>query len=299
MKKFIRQAILFCLISMSVFVLILSLADGYTDPFYVRFTTPKQENLILGTSRAAQGLQPLIFKNRNHLKIYNYAFTMGHSPFGEVYLNSIKNKLKKSTQDGVFIITVDPWSISSKLENPNDSSQFRELNTCLANTPFVDDNPNFFYLIKNLKGRYYSILTNKLKSPLFLHQNGWLEVSIDMNSVKVEKRIEEKIKDYREKELPNYKYSTLRYKYLKKTIEFLNMHGQVYLVRLPVHSKMMEIENELMPDFNNKIKSLTPLTKGYLDLTNDNDRYTYTDGNHLYKESGKFVSIEIAEWIKK
>ena len=55
--------------------LIVLKADGNLDPFYIRFTTPKQKNMILGTSRAAQGLQPSIFDNvlnkkRDYISFY-------------------------------------------------------------------------------------------------------------------------------------------------------------------------------------------------------------------------------------
>lgn len=134
---------------------------------------------------------------------------------------------------------------------------------------------------------------------MFLHENGWLEVTVSMESMEVEKRTNRIARTYREENLAVFQYSSLRFQYLKKTIEFLCKHGEVYLVRLPIHPRMMDIEYELMPDFTNVMEKLTPLTEGYLDLTELNDKYQYTDGNHLYKDSGKEVSIVIAEWIQK
>ena len=82
-------------------------------------------------------------------------------------------------------------------------------------------------------------------------------------------------------------------------IELLNQHGQVYLVRLPVCSEILAIENQMLPSFDKKIADIKDLCVGYLDMTSTPAKYIYTDGNHLYKESGKKVSWEIAEWIKK
>lgn len=296
MFLFLKKTLLFVVIAITIFLAILSLADGYTDPFYVRFTTPKQKNLILGTSKAAQGLIPSIFDSVNKVKIYNYAFTLAHSPYGSIYLNSIKKKLDSRTKNGIFILTVDPWSVSSKLENPNDSASFREIDMVLDNTRYVDLNPNYFYLLSNLKGEYYSAL--KMTGSSFLHQDGWLEISIDMDSKSHEQRIAKKMKEYREKNLNKFKFSSLRFRYLKKTINFLSKHGEVYLVRLPVHPQMIKMENELMPEFDNKIATVTPLTQGYLNLTNNNEEFIYTDGVHLYKESARLVSKQVAEWIK-
>ena len=62
MKKFITHSIYISFICTFVFLVLLSLTNGYTDPFYLRFTTPKNNNLIIGTSRAAQGIQPEIIR---------------------------------------------------------------------------------------------------------------------------------------------------------------------------------------------------------------------------------------------
>lgn len=264
----------------------------------MRFTTPKQESLIIGTSRAAQGLQPKVFETILNKQIYNYAFTVAHSPFGPTYLNSIKKKLKPNTKNGVFIITIDPWSLSSWTNKLNDSSSFRELKLCLANTTIVNINPNPFYLLNNWNDQYYRLLTNRT-TEMFLHNNGWLEVNYNMDSITVQKKTEDMVKTYRQKHLPITKFSSNRYKYLLETINFLQNHGDVYLVRLPIHSALMEVENELMPNFNTKIQEAVDISSGYLDLTYRNENFRYTDGNHLFKDSGKIVSGIIANWILK
>ncbi|RCW20428.1 hypothetical protein [Marinilabilia salmonicolor] len=298
MKRFLKKSIVFIVPIILTFIIYLGQADGYTDPFYIRFTTPKQDNLILGTSRAAQGLQPNIFKKILKKDIYNYAFTVAHSPFGPTYLNSIKKKLSKKNQENIFIVTVDPWSISSTTKEPNDSLNFREIKLCLGNTPIVNMKPNYWYILNNLNDNFDKILNNQ-NSSMFLHENGWLEISIKMDSISVNQRINKKIEFYREQNLPKFKFSSLRLKYLKRTITFLNQYGKVFLVRLPVHEEMFKIEEKLMPDFDEKIKKIIPLTEGYLNMIPQNNNYEFTDGNHLYKASGKMVSKEIAEWIKK
>lgn len=93
MIKFIVKTLSFSLVISILFLWICSNADGYTDPFYMRFTTSKQNSLILGTSRAAQGLQPKFFDSILKETILNYSFTVAHSPFGKTYLRSIKKKM--------------------------------------------------------------------------------------------------------------------------------------------------------------------------------------------------------------
>lgn len=297
MKQFIFKTTLFISIIISIFIFILSLADGYTDPFYLRFTTSKQDNLILGTSRSAQGLQPQVFETILNRKLFNYSFSITHSPFGSVYLNSIKKKINSKIKDGIFIVTVDPWSISGNTENPNDTTKFKEYRLALSNVKYVNMNPNFEYLIKQLKGEYFKILTNK-NGNMFLHTDGWLEVNVKMDSTSIIKRTKNKINEYKRNNLPNYKFSTVRLNYLKQIVDYLKLHGKVYLVRLPISSEMLEIERELMPHFNEIISSITKSSDGYFDMTNDYKLYQFTDGNHLWKKSGELVSQNIAEWIK-
>lgn len=298
MIMFIRKISIFSLLILLILIGLCFLAGGYTDPFYIRFTTPKQKNLIIGTSRAAQGFQPSVFKTILDQDIFNYAFTSKHSPFGSVYHESIKRKHNK-IKGGVFIIAVDPWSVSTFDNDQNDLELLRENNLCLDNTKIVDIKPNYQYLFNNLKGHYKDIV----KAPqnfMYLHNDGWLEIKdIPMDSLSVTERISKKVYNYKETKLPRANMSSYRLHFLNETINYLNKYGKVFLVRLPIHKDILKIENELIDDFDNYIQTAIRNSEGYLDLTNDNQSYRYTDGNHLYKSSGKEVSILVANWIKE
>ena len=152
-------------------------------------------------------------------------------------------------------------------------------------------------MLKHLHGEYYKLLLTRNGST-FLHNDGWLEVNISMDSASIRKRLNNKIEDYRKNNLPNRRLSTVRLIYLKKTVEYLKLHGKVYIVRLPVSPEMFQIEQVLMPSFNEIIYPITKIAHGYLDMTNENQLYKYVDGNHLWKESGKLVSEKIAKWIE-
>ena len=58
MKLFLQRLALFMLLPGAVFVLTLYSADGRTDPFYLRFTTPRQSSLILGTRARHKASSP-------------------------------------------------------------------------------------------------------------------------------------------------------------------------------------------------------------------------------------------------
>ena len=296
MKKFLVNTVIFSIIAVLLIFLLLYKVDGYSDSFYVKFTTPKQSSLIIGTSRAAQGLQPRVFDSILENSFSNYSFSVLHSPFGKTYLNSIKRKLDLRGKQGVFVITVDPWSLSSFTNSPEDSLSFRELNLALGNTKIVDVKPNPFYLLNNRSDRFYELIIDK-QSNSFLHADGWLEVNMVYDSIKEVENIDKKVANYKKNMLPKAKYSQTRYNYLIKTINFLKPYGDVYLVRLPIHKKMEELDNIIMPNLENDIKEAIGLSNGYLDLTPLSTNFKYTDGNHLHKISGKKVSIIIAKWI--
>lgn len=304
MRKFCLKSIFFLTILAILGLSIFCFADGTTDPFYLRFTSPKQTSLVLGTSRAAQGIQPKILnqilKRDKSKKIYNYSFTLGHSPYGPTYLESIKSKIDLNTKTGVFIVTVDPWSISALGKNINDFSDFKENERALGLVKFNNLNPNIPYLLYCFNQPYINIFKNKYKqSSLHLHPDGWLEVHVPMDSTSLSNRVSKKIDHYQNINLHRYHFSETRLNYLLKTIIFLKDHGTVYLIRLPVHPLMLEIEYSLMPDFSKKIRGLVESTEvDYFDMTTSKERYEFTDGNHLHKNSGAKVSKQIAEWIK-
>lgn len=301
-KKFIRNLAAFGLLGilLLVFICLFFKLDGYTDPFYTRFSTPRQTSLIIGTSRGAQGIEPAVINEilKRH-DIYNYSFTIVHSPFGATYLHSIENKLKENTHNGIFIVAIDPWSICGPADNPNDSLSFPELTRALKKTEVVDMKPNFFYVLQSYDKPLYNLFSDNKTSGVYLHPDGWLEVTVPMDSISVAERLKQKLADYQNNNLPNYKFSSVRMRYLIKTIEFLKSHGKVYLVRLPMHPKMFLIEDELMPDFDDKIANVSLMTGApYKNFRQSENRYQFVDGGHLYKTSGRRVSLEIAKWIK-
>ena len=107
MKRFLKEITLFFIVLLSfIFFYFRINADGFTDPFYLRFTTKKQKNLILGSSRAAQGIQPQTLKSITNNKFYNFSFSNLHSPYGSTYFNAIKNKIDRKSKQ-TFILCVN------------------------------------------------------------------------------------------------------------------------------------------------------------------------------------------------
>lgn len=300
MKKFLTYTSLFILLVAGVFMAMLFRAGFEVDEFYGRFTTPKQHAFILGTSRAAQGLNPEVLNQELHRNdFFNYSFTNEHSPYGPVYLKSIQQKHAAEKKDGIFILTVDPWNVGSDKNNPDDEKLFRENELMLSGMWSVNSKPNFLYLLKYYDGSYFNILTKKQDSQLHLHENGWLEVIVPTDSASVSKRTRERMKLYREETLQRYSFSSTRLSWLGKTAEYLRQYGKVYLVRLPVSDEMLSIEMEQNKSFDVIIREFArEMNLPYLDISSENDQVAFTDGNHIARQSVADVSKRVADFVK-
>lgn len=301
MKTFLLRTVLFLVLAAAACLGILALADGTTDPYYLRFATPRAQNLIIGTSRAAQGIVPQVLEAELGRPYFNYAFTLAQSPYGGVYSRSIRRKAAP-TRAGQYIIAIDPWSVCSYAVPPDDTARFREVGLTLDRQRRVTGHPNYEYLLRELEGQYYKVLTEKVMQRLSanrmeLHRDGWLEVTVQMDSAAVQARTSEKLGQYRT-QIKDYQFSEHRMTALLELIEWLKERGTVHLVRLPTHPEMLALEAQLMPDFEVKIAPVQQLADTYTDLTPLSATLQYTDGNHLYKKSAQEVTLRLAEVLK-
>jgi hypothetical protein len=265
---------------------------GRVDAFYGRFTSPAAGSLILGTSRAAQGIRPAVLAARLGGQfqgpMLNYAFTLTHSPYGPAYLASIKRKLRPDVKKGLFIIAVDPWSLS--LTGPEGA--FPESQSFIGQLRQVSQNPNLPYLTRYQTKPLYRLLLDYATATEQLHPDGWLEVNIGTASVQVRARTARKLQDYRLLAASQH-LSAGRMQALRQTIEFLKLHGRVVLVRLPVGSSLLKLENTYHPGFERLMRQkAAALAVPYLDYSAQ--PYATTDGNHLQRAASQQFSEKLA-----
>lgn len=266
------------------------LRSGRVDAFYARFTSPPAGALIVGTSRAAQGIRPDIVTKQAPFSfegpLLNYAFTLTHSPYGPAYLASIRRKLKPETKNGLFIVAVDPWSLSATKE------QFPEASSFIGQLTQVSQNPNLSYLTRYQTKPFYRLLLDYATATERLHPDGWLEVRIATDSATVRARTARKVLDYR-KLMAAQHFSSGRIQALRQTIELLRQHGRVYLVRLPVGPPLLQLEQEFQPDFVPQMRQLAQQYQvRYLDYSAE--PYATTDGNHLRRDAAATFSKQLA-----
>lgn len=300
MKEFIIKIALFItLIFASIYVALKSIDEGRVDAFYARFTSPKQTSLILGSSRAAQGFVPSELNNSKATKsIYNFSFTNANSPYGKVYYKAILKKLSPKTENGIFILEVNPWILSySAKENPDeDESKFREVGKTLDATYFFNISPNIDYIINCYKGKYINLFTKPLQN-MKLNKDGWLELDLDYHPDEIKDRIREKINAYKQV-ASDYKHSTKRMYWFEKIVTDLNKKGRVILVRIPVSLQMYELENLFWNNFDDVIIEFAKSHHcNYFNFIKQSEMFETTDGNHLFKHSAIKFSKQLSDSI--
>ncbi|MCA6066834.1 hypothetical protein JI747_006575 [Chryseobacterium sp. RG1] len=300
MKRFLLKISLYLLGIILLFCVLGTFADGNTDDNYRHFAVPKPQNIILGDSRGSQAVIPDVLQAKLSGAFDNFSLNVVESPYGKIYLEALKRKLDPETKNGVFILTVDPWNLSLN-KNVKSEKEYPEEHSPLKNMHFYNWSPNYEYLLKNYSRSWFKIYLEREetgKSNTYLHKNGWLEVNVDMNKDSVAVREKNKIEFYNKLAAEN-NLSAERILAFKQMINYLKPKGKVFIVRIPASKSITEIENKKYPDFSKLMNEIANKNSiKFFDFSTSYDKYLYTDGNHMYKESGKIFSSQIADSIR-
>jgi len=288
------------------------LRHGYVDAFYARFAAPSAGSLVLGTSRAAQAIKPDVLAARLGQRYegpwLNYAFTLAESPYGPGYFSSIQRKLAPGTRHGLFVLAVDPWSLSlpknaqyrgatDPLKPREKAAIFPEEKSMVSQLASVSQNPNFDYLAHYLHKPFYQLLldTDTARVVERLHHDGWLEIALPpptANPALLRRRTAEKLATYRTLAATNT-LAVVRELNLEHTISFLLKHGQVVLVRLPTGPEMAALEDQYVPYFDDSMTRMAHhMGVPYLNYLHQ--PYPTNDGNHLTRTAAAQLSQRLA-----
>lgn len=317
MKKFIIKIFIFVTAITILNIALVFQADGLTDVYYPKLSSEQQTSLILGASRANEGIDPffldsVMLENGLKTKFYNFSFSNSDSPYGETYLNAIKSKIKKCTKNGVFILSVHPWSISTYLDQEFKPIVDVEKKLVLGKVTQFSGSPNLDYFLNAYEFGWGNVLIKKIEynissflnkkkittkgQTLEVTEKGWLKRTyFETGSEASNHRMESKIKQLFDGNKFYYKFSEKRKKSLEKTILYLKKHGTVYLVRLPTNMKIRELENRYMPNLDAIMDTIS--IKHEVKYLRNTNHYSYSDGNHLDQKSAVKYSIQLAKQI--
>ncbi|NER13980.1 hypothetical protein GWK08_11050 [Leptobacterium flavescens] len=302
MKKFLIKISVFFGIVVIIFSIVLMNYGGYIDYFYEKFTTPKVKSLILGDSRSMQGIQPSVindyFKGSDYeTPILNYSFTIAQIAYGPLYTESVKKKLDTTSTDGLFILTVNPWILSLREEDKVEEGIYFEQGKPPHNMTFVSHSPNFEYLVRNFNYFHFKSIVRRTSK---MHKDGWLEESnLPKDSLTLNKWKEIQVELYSDY-ASRWKKSEFRLNHLQKLVEYLDKHGDVVIVRMPIDQKIMDIENNYWEGFDDDISRVASETNvKYINFSSHIEQYKTYDGNHLDKYGGVIYTRHLCDSIVK
>lgn len=300
--------VFFTLASLSLIFLKVADYSSKYDLNYSKLSSSKQSSLIIGTSRAAQGIDPILLDSitqpiLGNCSMYNYAFNLGCSPFGPAYYKAIINKVSQDQNDSLkmFIVTVDPWSISDFKEvyQPKEVNHYEDL-TFLGKIDQFSGNPNYSYLIKSFRRPLYSVFITDKSKPTVRNRGAYLLSKHEYSQKSIDSHVKAKMESYRKKQFSKKQFSQKRYAYFEKTISELKKYGQVIIVRLPVSKEMRNLEMEYMPTFSEKIELTSEkLRVPFYNPFEKSGEYLSVDGNHLHGSGVINFTIEMGQYINQ
>ena len=277
-------------------------SGGKTDDYYLRFTTPSAKSMIIGSSRAAQGIQPDSLNEVCKLfgydtPIFNFAFTSMASPYGEIYTKTIQSKLDTSTNSGLFIVCVEPYMLGGL-----SADNLVEKNGPLNDLHFLKSYPNWEYLLKRYSygwGRMALTSLGLYNSTSELHSNGWLEINVIVDSVNAKNRAYDVLHDKRN-DIGKFSLSPYRLHWLRETITLLQRYGNVVLVRVPVSREFYEFEQLLSPAFDQTMLEEARYHQiVYKNFQDQSESLTFKDGHHMQLTSTARFSSTLKNWLRQ
>lgn len=290
----------------SYFLFAYILTQGFVGDDYPKFTHTST-NMVLGLSRAHFGMDPsTLDKELSPLTeegFLNFAFEKSQSPYGEVYLEATEKKLKKHTKNGIFMLCVSPgsFSVPNRLKTDKEILAFDE-RMMIGKVNNLNRHPNYEYVRKCFgRSLYKGLLPHDHRITTIFHDNGWEEFrlktgeyEIDQKQIKIWQ--EETISGYSKivQALPEY-VSDYRINWFRKTIEKLKTFGKVYIIRLPIHQGVLELEDMVWKDFDIDMNQVaSDYEVEYLNYARTGEKYQTYDGSHLYSASAKKFSRDVA-----
>jgi len=303
MRKYLLKIILFLSICFVILTFIMLQFGGNIDYFYVKFTTPKAKSLIIGDSRSMQGIQPKIMNSKlanskYELPIFNYSFTVAQASISPLYNNSIEKKLDDSSKNGLFIISITPWMLASDKKNNNALGEYRESDSPPHNMNYVNVNPNYEYLFKNLNYFHFKSLFRRSST---MHKDGWLEENNLPKSPEVFIEWKNNQSIIFDKMISDYTVSKIRLENLVFLIKKLKKHGEIYLVRMPIDQDFIEKEKYFYTDFDSDMRLIADSNNiPYINFnqeTSNSLNYKTYDGHHLDKKGGSVFTKALCDSI--
>ena len=280
------------------------------DAYFTKLRPKNASGLILGTSRFSLGIDPeTLEQNCPELKGgFNYCFNLQDSPISTQYATVTTRQISRLQPgpDGFLIIQVDPWNLRDTLSHPSTWIEEDQNNTFVRAHTYAARSPIFSRLLgtteKDLSKAVYNYVTTKFYNPFIQHisKRGW-EQSQNLRSAETASSMTLRhVAKYRRK-YPRLKTwpataSLAALDNIIASFKSLRPNGAVYLIRPTAREEMLQLENELYPEFNDYMITMANQHEvQFFDATGLNQGLQFSDGHHLHYESAVIFSERLAD----
>ena len=309
MKNFFFKTIIFCIILASTYAFFVNkLSKDYVDPYYNKFTQ-EAGGLILGLSRASEGISPEVIEEELdsgpfEKPMINFAMNVVQSSYGEIYLNGIKKKLKPNSKKGLFIVSVSPGSFTALSGMSDENIIDMDKEGIIGKIDNFTSAPNYSYIVNTYSQPLYNTLHDFDKWDHYnSHSNGWNEITQNGKTNNIKEADISYWKSltirYYKRRIKKEQLSNYRLNYFIDIIKYLKTVGNVFIVRLPADNDIIQIENDLWKNFDKQFDSISKNHDvKYLNYSTLGSHYKTYDGSHMLSNSAKKFTKLLSRDIK-
>ena len=308
MKLFLFKLSLLAILLVTTYAFFLhKLALGEVDDYYYKFTQ-NAEHIIVGLSRANNGISPKILHEELSnpdwtMGISNFAFEKYQSAYGLTYLDAIRQKLTYKKINTLSIVCVTPGSLTAPIGMDSESIVTMDQKTILGKVTDFTSYPNYNYIINCYGESLYKVLIpEENDNQTTLHPDGWREF-----------KLRSRFYNVKAKDIAHWKAITLaihsqgvsteeksnyRINSLVSTLKYLKSRGDVFLIRMPADSDIIAMENKQWAYFDSFIDSIAKVEEiKFLNYTKAGHSFETYDGSHLHSKSAQEFSRILAQDI--
>lgn len=267
MKQFAQYISLICLPPLlmlwAIWVLPL-LLDPMNDVNLQKLYPTDYQGLVIGTSRIAQGIDPVELAHgcESLSGGFNFAFNISDSPWSSQYADVCAAQIEKAQEESLnfLLLSIDPWSLMPSIENPsrwiniNDESLFIRAHRYAMASKIL---PRILGsgesdLAKALVGRIKSPHYNPYERPIT--ERGWLPNTRyrfpEWAAEETQRHTANYRKSYPRPETWPSNQSLSGIKSIVSSFRERNPTGNIFFLRPPVTQEMLDLEEELFPEFD-------------------------------------------------
>ena len=306
LKSFVIKLFIIAITFIAVYLFFVDkLAKDFVDTNYNKFTQ-EAGSLILGLSRANEGISPFIIEEE--LKDYNFFnkplinFALNEAHFGEIYYEAIKKKIE--TRNGIFILSISPGNFTAPLGLDDRKVLEYDERLTLGKINNFTASPNYNYIINTYGASLYNGFHSLDQwNHRVSHLNGWNEIRLESHIDTITNKDIEywkslTFKFYNQK-IKTEQLSTYRYNYFIKTIAYLKTKGKVFLTRMPSDKAILKFEDNHWANFDFEMDSIAKSYHiPYFNYSQQSNNYKTYDGSHMESESAKKFSKKLSTDIK-